>query len=418
MNAPTRKLNLKSLATTALTLAAVTLAAHPIEAAGTATMDVNEIVNRHIGAKGGRDAWAAIESLKYTGEFTAFSISNPYTMIKTKDRRYHVDHTWGKKKVVAGTDGGDPWWDNHFFRKGAQPISGADLAVFERELDFATALFDIEARGHKVQLLETTELDGEPVIAIELQRTDESKETWYLHPETYLEFARDSPASDFGRPMTQRTYFDDFREVAGVMLPHFSETQWYTRDRIVNAEKIEANVDLDDGIFSMPPPFGMENLQNLAGSWTVAAESRRSPNQPWAESERSSTISSHLGGAMFRETYSNQGTDVLRTVSFDQYRNRYLVTAIHSGDNTLDILAGSWNDDGALELSNVETATPSEQFGRTIHQRMRFLDLTEDSFRIERENSIDGGENWALVQKLVYSRTTGGPTGDSALSSE
>lgn len=392
--------------TAALTLAISVAGGLPIAADNHEAADVSAIVARHIEAKGGQDAWDAIDSLKYTGEFTAFSIPNPFTMVKTKDRKYHMDHMWGKKKVVMGTDGDAPWWDNHFFGKGAQELSGPDLAVFEREIDFATPFFDIEERGHKVKLLETTELEGQAVVALELERSDGSQETWYLDAETHLEFARDSPASDFGRPMTQRTFFEDFREVSGAMVPHFTETQWYTRDRVMVASKVEANVKPDQKMFSMPAPFGMEKLQKLAGNWKVAVESRQSPSQPWSPSEREATIEKLLAGGMFRESYTTRGIDVLRTLSFDQYRERYLVTAINSNSNTMDLLAGTWNEGGALELSNVETDTPTLQFGLTIHEKMRFLDLEKDSFRIERESSIDGGENWALTQKLTYTRKT------------
>ncbi|MCH7664846.1 MAG: hypothetical protein IH936_02825 [Acidobacteria bacterium] len=179
-----------------------------------------------------------------------------------------AEHMWGDKSVVIGFDGGTPWWDHRFLGvKGARKIIGADRAVLERDLNFATPLFDLEAEGHKVTLLGLQDLEGQEVIAVELERADQSKETWYLDPSSYLEVARDSPGSDFGRPMTQRTFFDNFQEVAGVMVPHYTETQWYTRHRVIDAHTIEANVEFEDALFSMPPRFGMEKLQSLAGTW-------------------------------------------------------------------------------------------------------------------------------------------------------
>ena len=43
-------------------------------------------------------------------------------------------------------------------------------------------------------------------------------------------------------------------------------------------------------------------------------------------------------------------------------------------------------------------------FGQTIYERMRLYDIEADSFKIERENSVDGGETWAVMQKLAYTR--------------
>ncbi|MCP4204630.1 MAG: DUF1579 domain-containing protein [bacterium] len=393
-----------------LTLAAVPAGAEHHEAAG----DVNEIVARHIEAKGGRDAWNAIDSFKLTGEFTAFSKVHPFTVHKTRDRRYHIDHVWGDQSVVIGFDGETPWWDHRFFGKGARKIDGADRAVLERDLDFATPFFDLEASGHTATLLGKQDLEGQEVIAIELQRADESKETWYLDPSSYLEVARDSPGSDFGQPMTQRTFFDSFQEVAGVMIPHYTETQWYTRHRVIDAQAIEVNVDIDDELFLMPAPFGMEKLQNLAGSWTIAVESRQNPAAPFTEREGDSVIEAHFRGGLFEETWTNpNGTQVMRTLSYDQFRERYLVTLIDSSTNAMDILAGGWNEEGALVLDDLVTETPSLLFGLTIYERMRLYDLERDSFKIERESSIDGGETWAVMQKLAYTRKT-----DSADSAE
>ena len=37
-----------------------------------------DVIAAHIAAKGGADAWAAIDSLKLTGDFTAFSRISPF----------------------------------------------------------------------------------------------------------------------------------------------------------------------------------------------------------------------------------------------------------------------------------------------------------------------------------------------------
>ena len=102
------------------------------------------------------------------------------------------------------------------------------------------------------ELLGEVEVEGMPAVGVKITRDDGSEETWYLDPKTYLEMARDCPGSDFGRPMDQRTWFDDFREVDGVKLPFFTETQFYTRHRVMQIESVETNVEIDDALFAMP----------------------------------------------------------------------------------------------------------------------------------------------------------------------
>ena len=368
-------------------------------------LDLDTVIAEHIAAKGGLDAWNEIHSLKLTGEFTAFSKASPFTMIKTRDRNYYLDHVWGDQSVVVGFDGRTAWWDHRFFGKGARLIEGADRAVLERDLDFATPFFDLEAAGHQATLLGPQTFEGQDVVAIQLERADGSKETWYLDASSYLEAARESPGSDFGQPMPQRTFFDDFREVSGVMIPHSVESQWYTRHRVFAIDSIQANVELDDDLFAMPPPFGMERLQSLAGSWAVSIESRQSPAAPFTERRGASAITSHFRGGMLEERWTEPDkTEAIRTLSFDQFRDRYVATLIASDTNSMDILAGTWNEDGALVLDDLVTETPTLMFGLTIYERMRLFDIEADSFKIERESSIDGGDSWAVMQKLTYTR--------------
>ena len=66
----------------------------------------------------------AVQSMKITGQFTAFSKIRPFTLHRKRDLRYHMDHTLGDKPVVIGFDGKTAWWDNHWLQEGAQAVGG------------------------------------------------------------------------------------------------------------------------------------------------------------------------------------------------------------------------------------------------------------------------------------------------------
>ena len=367
---------------------------------------VEEVIAKHVEARGGREAWDRIETLEVTGEFTAFSKTKPFKLYRKRDNKYYMDHYLNDRLVVIGYDGEQAWQDNHSYKQGAKKIGGADLAVLMRDVDFPTPLFDYEQRGHEVKLLGEVEVDGKPTIGIELTRSDESEETWYLDPATYLEIARDSPGSDSGRPMEQRTWFEDFREVDGVKIPFFAESQWYTRDRVMNIERVEINVEIDDELFRMPAPIGMGSFQAMVGDWKVSAESRGRPGADWRPSGRRSTIEPVLRGALLREEYAtSEGDEVVRTLSYDSVREQYRMTEISSSNGFLDILEGELDEDGRLVVSNMETGTPAKQFGMTIHGRISIFDVTDDGFKLEYEVTIDGGENWWVALKSTYERT-------------
>jgi hypothetical protein len=381
--------------------AALGVAVAPI---GAETLE--EVIAKHVEARGGEEAWAKIESLKMTGQYMAFSVVSPFTLQRKRDRRYHMDHLHNEKQVTIAYDGENAWSDNHWNQPGAMPIApGPDLDAVLRDIDFATSLFDYGARDFSAELIGETDVEGIPAIGIKLIRSDDSVDTWYLDPETYLEIARDSPGSDFGRPMPTRTFFDDFRKVGDIVIPHHVEGQWYTRDRVMTVESVELNAEIDAALFRIPAPNGMGPFVGLAGQWKVKTETRQQPGADWQESEREGKIEAMMRGALMQGRFVTEGgTEAIWTLSFDSFNEEYRYTAIDGQRNQLDVREGNFDDDGKLVLSNLDSGTSWSGFGMTFHTRMTMFDLGDDGFKAHAEISNDGGENWFLAAKSEYTR--------------
>jgi hypothetical protein len=385
------------------TAATVLCLAAPRAAAATDTLD--QVIAKHIAARGGADKWSAIRTMVVTGSQTSFSKTAPFTLIRERDAKFHLDSQMGGKKVEIGFDGTSGWWDNHWFQEGAAPIKGADVPVVLRDADFVNPFFDYRARGHEVKLIGKSEFEGVESIAIEVKRADGMSETWHLDPKTYLEFARESPGSDFGSPMPLRTYYDDFRTVDGVKMPFRIESQWYTRERIWNVDKIETNVPVDEKIFLMPPPMGMGPLLPLVGEWKVAVQQRQDPSAPWTDGARESTIEKLLGGAVLQERFATtDGNQVLRSYTYDRFRKRYRVTEVNDNTTFLDISDGELDPSGKLQVSDVASGTTYEGFGMVFNNRLSLFEITPDGFKTEEEVSMDGGKNWFVAGKATYTK--------------
>lgn len=366
-------------------------------------LTLDEVVAKHVAAHGGAAAWAKVQTMKITGDCTAFSLKTPFTMYRKRDKSYYVDHVWNGHRIVIGSDGKTIWSDNEFVESGATELSGADLATVQGELWFVTPIFEYPKNGYQATLLGPTELDGVPALSLELTRPDGAKEKWYLDPTTFLEMGRESPGSDFGRPMPQRTYYDDFRKVADIVVPHRVESQWYTRERILDVKSIELNVPVEDAVFRLPPPPGMAPVVPMAGKFQVALSERDNPQAQWAESKRESAIQSTMRGALLEERFTADGHDVVRTLSYDRFRKKYRLTEISSETRTMDVEEGELAD-GKITLSNEQTGTTLVMFGTTIHTRTAIHSIAADGFQIERDVSTDGGKNWFTAAKAVYTR--------------
>jgi hypothetical protein len=387
------------------TALALILAAGAAGSAGAAEPTLEEIIAKHIEAHGGAARWKAVKSLKMTGTMSSWSRTGPFTLLRTGDGKYHLDGIQDDKKLIIGYDGALAWWDNRFLQEGAQAIRGAELAVIQREFDLPTPFFSHKERGYEVKLRGREDFEGRPALVLEVRRQDGLPETWYLDPKTYLEMGRQSPGSDFGRPVPQHTFYEDFRAVSGLVLPFSIESQWYTRERSLRIEQVEVDVPVDEAIFRRPPPTGMAPLLSLAGEWTVAEQRRDNPGAPFRDSARESRIESLLGGALLQETYtSTEGNGVLRSFTYDRFRKRYRITEVNEQQTFMDVLEGDFDDQQHLVVHNTATNTPSHAFGLTIHARLRIADITESGFRTEEEYSIDGGKQWMVFVKNVYTR--------------
>jgi hypothetical protein len=371
-------------------------------------LTLDEIIDQHIAAHGGRESWQAVTSMRITGSYTAFSRVKPFTLVRTQDRRYLMDHYQDDKHVVIGYDGEQAWWLNPWYGiDWAIPITGPDRIALERSLDFyPSPLFDYQEQGFEVELADTTELDGRQVLQIKVTRSDGSEETWYLDSETYLEVACDSPGSDFGTPFPQRTYFDDFREVGDLVIAHYVESEWYTRSQVMEIDTIELDVDVAGIRFAPPPPTGMDRLLPLAGTWSVKVEDRPGAGGAARETMLTMTITSRIGGALLEAHYTNEnGIDVISSLTYDRFRKCYRLTRIDSFMTYLDIQEGSF-EEGQLKLD----AGPDTSFqmdGRTFHQATVIRDITEDGFVEERLLRIGDNETWITNQRLTYTRIGG-----------
>jgi hypothetical protein len=212
---------------------------------------------------------------------------------------------------------------------------------------------------------------------------------------------------DWGQEVELWMYFDDFREVEGVVLAHRIEMEYGIRHVVREIGEVKLNSTLDPALFLMPPTEGMAPLMSLAGEWDVKIESRQSPRAPWAESHTTSTIEPLLGGALLEErfTYDQDGAPVnaVRTRSHDRFDDVYRLT--HADDQTshLNIFEGRL-EEGRLVATNEVSATTREAFGQVFLDRQILHDIGPDGFQLDWEISMDGGDSWFLTTKYTYTR--------------
>lgn len=215
-----------------------------------------EIVARYAAARGGTERWQQVQSLRATGSYSAFSFKAPFTLIRQRGDLYRLDFEMLQTPAVRARDGEGAWaLHKLLWPEPTRLVDSPYIPQFERESTFASLLLDHDARGLAVESLGPGEIDGIATIGLKITLADHREEIWHLDADTYLEVAIESRVVDFtqaSEPVRQRTFFDDFRPVDGLVLPHWVEHEFNHRLESMTIESWEVNPALEPELFSPP----------------------------------------------------------------------------------------------------------------------------------------------------------------------
>ncbi|HEY3175629.1 MAG TPA: DUF1579 family protein [Candidatus Polarisedimenticolia bacterium] len=388
---------------------AVTFAASlPAGAATPVEAPAQDVLRRHVAARGGAERWRAIGSMEITGRQTTFSAPGAFRILRRRPNLYRFEGTVLKRAVVEAYDGSTSWWISPLTGNGwPLPAPLPHATIIAREAEFDTPLMAYPEGGHKVTPVGLTDFEGQRAWRIEVTRGDGSREDWYLDPNTFLEIARVSTTADFGQEMEKRSYFSDFHDHGGLLIPHRIDMEYGTRNEVLEVENVRLNVAAGDELFRMPAPEGMEALKPLAGEWNLKIETRAYPRAPWVAKEASSTITRLLDGGLLEErfTHMEQGlpVEVVRTWSYDRFRGVYRITHADNFAFHQNVLEGTLSQ-GRLSASNEKSGTAQTSPEGTVHNRIIASEIGPGGFKVDWESSTDGGATWTTDVKYTYTR--------------
>ncbi|HXW06640.1 MAG TPA: hypothetical protein VD833_15490 [Vicinamibacterales bacterium] len=220
---------------------------------------VDDIVARHVAARGGAEKLEAIRTLKIT-RTVATAFSDIKVVIYRKRPalfRAEQQSTAPGAPLTVRVINQDGAWDPG---PGGKIVAREDrLAAETRDLDadFDGLLVNWSAKGHTVTFEGREQVGGREALKLQVRLRSGLIRTVYLDAETYLD-RRHSGVLNLpgGRQFDVTIDFDNWREVEGVKFP-FDVTEERTgkepvQSFVIYTERIEANVPIDDGLFAAP----------------------------------------------------------------------------------------------------------------------------------------------------------------------
>jgi hypothetical protein len=247
--------------------AAAAAAAAVLLAVPASAQSVDEIVARHLEARGGYEKIKAIQSLKITR-----TVATPFTSVKVvvfkkRPALVRFEQTAAGQTTVARGINADAVWDTG--PGGKITTRAAQFASEARDIDadFDGLLVDWKEKGHTVILEGKESMTGWQGYNLKVTTKSGVVRHIYIDTTTYLDRRHAGtvtlpppPNAPAGAPPRQFNFvsdFSDWKEINGVKFAFaIDEDREGPRDPAQSfatyTEKIEANIPMEDALFGPP----------------------------------------------------------------------------------------------------------------------------------------------------------------------
>jgi len=273
-------------------------AAHPLAAAESkpapAGLSVTQIVDKHVAARGGLQAWRAVQTLSVTGKLDAGTpdsversaklalqgagasakraeraaaaesvkaaaaqqVQLPFRLEMKRPRKSRLEIDFAGKTAVQVYDGQNGWKLRPFLnRDDVEPFTAEEAKAEAAKADLEGPLLDYAAKGTQVALEGKEPVEGHNAYKLKLTMKSGQVQHIWIDAQSFLDVkVEGAPRRLDGKMRNVWIYQRDFRKVDGLMMPFVLETavDGFPGTHKMLIEKVAVNPKLDDARFSKP----------------------------------------------------------------------------------------------------------------------------------------------------------------------
>jgi outer membrane lipoprotein-sorting protein len=257
-------------------------------------LTVAQILEKHVTARGGVQAWKAVQTLQMSGKMeagkgdniaqaekminttkaaagkassvevaeanadpeSAKQIQLPFTLDLKRPNRMRLEIEYDGKTAVQVYDGEHGWKYRPFLnRKDVEPFTAEEASAESARGELDGPLIDYAAKGTKVELEGSDLVDKQPAYRLKVTpKSGPAKHIW-IDAKTFLDVKVEGvPRRMDGKLHPVYVYQRDFKPVQGVIIPFVLETQvdGYPETHKALVEKAAVNPAFDAAVFSKP----------------------------------------------------------------------------------------------------------------------------------------------------------------------
>jgi len=245
------------LALIAGALAPALLRAADAAGAPGALPSAEQIVERNVQARGGPAAWRKVQAMQFTGQMDAggkVPTALPIVMDLKRPNKSRVELQFQGKTAVQVFDGSAGWKLRPFLgREDAEPFTVAEIKVAAAQSGLDGPLMDYAAQGTQVALDGVEQIEGQDAYRLKLTTRAGAVSRVWIDASSFLELKIDgAPRVVDGRLRHVETYFRDYRNVDGLMVPFVVETavEGVKQRHRMSFAQVQLNPPLKDALFA------------------------------------------------------------------------------------------------------------------------------------------------------------------------
>jgi outer membrane lipoprotein-sorting protein len=222
-----------------------------------AAENVDDLVARHVAARGGLEALRAIANLTATG-----TIREPgsdavlaYKLYLARPGSVRIEESQQGLTAVSAFDGTTAWRIEPFEgRKDPERVGDDTAKALAEDADFEDALVDYKAKGNVVDYLGSEDVDGAPAFALRATLKNGDEQIYYLDPDAMLTIRLETKRFVRGAESQSVTDYGDYEKVAGVWFPfELSRGRKASSERsLITLNSVVANGAVPASLFAFP----------------------------------------------------------------------------------------------------------------------------------------------------------------------
>jgi outer membrane lipoprotein-sorting protein len=222
-----------------------------------AALTAAQIVDKDVAAKGGVQAWRAVQTMTYSGKMEAGGKQNtqlPFVLQMKRPHKTRVELEFQGDKAIQIYDGSKGWKFRPFLgRRDLEPYSADELQAASMEPDLDGFLVDYAAKGTQVTLEGVEKVEGRDAYKLKLTMKSGQVRHLWVDAESFLDVKIEgTPKRMDGKMRPVEVYYRDYRTVNGLMVPYVLETtvQGVKKSHKMIIESVVVNPKLDDSLFT------------------------------------------------------------------------------------------------------------------------------------------------------------------------